>query len=69
MATAIDYDPVRVRIFPDGRMSRDDAARYLGLSTKTLANLQTQGKGPKPVKVLGRVFYFRDDLDTFIRGE
>jgi hypothetical protein len=67
--STIDFDTVRVRVFPDGRMTREDAAHYLGVSTKTLANLQTQGKGPPPVKVLGRVFYFRADLDAFIRGD
>jgi hypothetical protein len=35
----MDLDPieqVRVRVLPDGRMSRDDAARYLGHAPKTL---------------------------------
>jgi hypothetical protein len=32
-----------------------------------LANLATQGKGPRVVKVGGRIFYFREDLDAFIR--
>ena len=60
---------VRVRVLPDGRMSREDAARYLGNQPKTLAMWQMQGKGPRPVKVGGRVFYYRADLDEFIRGE
>ena len=30
-------DRVRVRVLPDGRMTRRDAARYLGFSEKTLA--------------------------------
>ena len=40
-------DRVRVRILPDGRMTREDAARYLGHATKTLAMWQLQGKGPR----------------------
>ncbi len=62
-------DQVRVRVLPDGRMTRDDAARYLGHQPKTLAMWQLQGKGPRSVKVGGRVFYYRADLDRFIRGE
>jgi hypothetical protein len=59
----------RVRVLPDGRMARDDAARYLGHKPKTLAMWAFQGKGPRFVRVGGRVFYFKEDLDAFIRGE
>ncbi len=62
-------EQVRVRVLPDGRMSREDAARYLGRKSKTLAMWALQGKGPPMVKVGGRVFYFRDDLDGFVRGD
>lgn len=62
-------EQVRVRVLPDGRMTRDDAARYLGHQPKTLAMWTLQGKGPRSVKVGGRVFYYRADLDAFIRGE
>jgi hypothetical protein len=58
-----------VRVLPDGRLSRDDAARYLGHQPKTLAMWALSGKGPRSVKVGGRVFYFRESLDAFIRGE
>lgn len=62
-------EQVRVRILPDGRMARTDAARYLGVAEKTLAMWALVDKGPRSVKVGGRVFYYRVDLDTFIRGE
>jgi hypothetical protein len=61
-------DMVRVRVLPDGRMDRESAARYLGRRPKTLAMWATQGKGPRSIKVGGRIFYFRDDLDEFIRA-
>jgi hypothetical protein len=61
-------DQVRVRVLPDGRMTRQDAVRYLGHQSKTLSMWQLQGKGPRSVKVGGRVFYYRDDLDKFVRG-
>jgi hypothetical protein len=62
-------DRVRVRVLPDGRMTREDAAKYLGHQPKTLAMWQLQGKGPRSVLVGGRRFYFKHDLDAFIRGE
>jgi hypothetical protein len=49
-------------------MARGDAALYLGHQPKTLAMWASQGKRPRLVKVGGRVFYFKDDLDAFIRG-
>jgi hypothetical protein len=50
-------------------MSREDAALYLGHRAKTLAMWHMQGKGPRSVLVGGRRFYFKSDLDTFIRGD
>jgi hypothetical protein len=61
-------EAVRVRMLPDGRMTREDAARYLGHASKTLAMWQLAGKGPRSVLVGGRRFYFKADLDAFIRG-
>ncbi|MDA1059086.1 MAG: DNA-binding protein [Proteobacteria bacterium] len=57
---------VQVRVLPDGRLTRRDAAKYLGLQEKTLAMWKLVGKGPRPVRVGGRVFYFKDDLDAFV---
>ena len=56
---------VRVRVLPDGRMTREDAARYLGLKPKTLAMWAVEGKGPRSVLVGGRRFYFKGELDAF----
>ena len=60
---------VHVRILPDGRMTREDAARYLGMKPKTLAMWQMNSTGPRSYRVGGRRFYFRAELDAFIRGE
>ncbi len=62
-------DEIRVRILPDGRLARRDAAIYLGVAKKTMAMWQLEGKGPPSVLVGGRRFYFKDGLDAFIRGE
>jgi predicted DNA-binding transcriptional regulator AlpA len=49
----------------DGRMRSEGAAQYLGLKVKTLAQMRSEGRGPRYVKI-GRVFYFKADLDAWI---
>jgi hypothetical protein len=63
---SIDVDRVRVRVLPDGRMTRKDTAAYLGFGVQTLANWAVQGKGPRPILIDGRAFYFLDDCDRYI---
>ena len=60
---------VVVRVLPDGRLNRRNAAKYLGVAVKTLAMWQIQGKGPPSRLVGGRRFYDRAALDQFIRGD
>ena len=62
-------EQVRVRVLPDGRLTRADAALYLGLAEKTLAMWRVQGRGPRQTKVGNRSFYYKADLDRFIAGE
>ena len=62
-------EQVTVQVLPDGRMTRRDAARYIGVEDKTLANWSLKEKGPRSVLVGGRRFYFKDELDRFITGE
>ena len=64
-------ETVSVRVLPDGRMTRRDAAAYLGLSEKTLAAWKAEGKGPSSVRAPGtrKIFYYRQTLDDFIRGD
>lgn len=63
----MEFDVVRVKIvvFPDGRLNTENAARYLGLSPKTLAIMRSSGTGPRFVK-RGRVFYFLEDLRAWV---
>jgi predicted DNA-binding transcriptional regulator AlpA len=56
---------VSIRVLPDGRVSRADAAAFLGRSPKTLADWFSKGTGPKPRKVGSRVFYLLKDLEAF----
>ena len=68
MPQTIDgMDQVRVRVLPDGRMDRRNAAKYLGRKVKTLAMWELQGKGPRSILVGGRRFYFKSTLDEFIQ--
>ncbi len=55
----------KIALLPDGRMTTQNAARYLGLSAKTLAMMRCQGTGPQFIK-RGRVFYFKEDLDSWL---
>ena len=67
--SAVDVERVKVRVLPDGRMNRRDAARYIGVKDKTLANWHLMNRGPRSVLVGGRRFYYQAVLDAFIRGE
>ena len=54
-AKEIAIEQIRVRVLPDGRMTRRDAAHYLGNAEKTLAMWAMVGKGPPGNRVGGRV--------------
>ena len=64
--TVKDIENQKVLVLPDGRMDTSNAARYVGLSEKTMAMKRSDGTGPPYVK-RGRVFYFREDLDHWLR--
>ena len=49
-------EQVQIRVLPDGRVSRYDAAAYLGLSEKTLRQWALSRKHLTVVKVGGRCF-------------
>ncbi|KRC34866.1 hypothetical protein ASE10_09260 [Lysobacter sp. Root76] len=48
------------------RLRVASAAAYLGLSEQTLHKMRSQGRGPRYVKLGGRVFYRRTDLDAYL---
>ena len=56
---------VRIRCLPDGRVSRSDAAAFLGCRPRTMVDWARIGRGPKPIKVGSRVFYRLTDLQQF----
>jgi hypothetical protein len=55
-----------VEVLPDGRMDRPNAATYIGRSVQTLAVWSMKKIGPAPIRVNGRVYYFKADIDRFI---
>lgn len=63
MSASLDH--LRVKVLPDGRVSRSDAAVYLGYAPKTLAEYARLGRGPRPRRVGGRIFYLLKDLNAF----
>jgi hypothetical protein len=59
---------VHVEILPDGRMTPENAAAYCGLAKQTMAQMRCTGNGPVFTKVGRRAFYFRSDLDAWIKA-
>ena len=66
---AAEIEPVRVRVLPNGNMDSNNAAKYVGRAPKTLAMWRMEGIGPEWIKNCGRVFYNKEALDAFMRGE
>lgn len=52
----------------EGRLTRAEAAQYLGMAQSTLADWHRRGIGPESVKVGGRRFYRLSALQAFING-
>lgn len=46
-----------------------EAAEYLGVSEQTLALRRMKNQPPKFSKPVGKVYYFKEDLDAYLRGE
>lgn len=51
---------------PDQKFCRPEAARYLGISARTLEGWAVRGGGPRMLKLGSRVVYRRRDLDTWL---
>jgi predicted site-specific integrase-resolvase len=49
-------------------MTRKEFAEILSVTTRTLENWASQGKGPKPVKVDRAVRYKSDEVAAFVCG-
>jgi predicted DNA-binding transcriptional regulator AlpA len=49
-------------------MTQHELASLLDIGTATLANWRSAGKGPRYVKLGGKVKYRKIDVDAFING-
>jgi hypothetical protein len=67
--TPVVVEPVRVHTLINGHMDPINAALYIGRRPHTLAQWRCEGRGPDYVRVNGRIFYPKADLDRFIAGE
>jgi len=56
-----------VRMTQDGRMNAENAATYIDVSPKTLAQWRSLEKGP-PFKKKGGIWYFKDEVDVWLRS-
>jgi predicted DNA-binding transcriptional regulator AlpA len=54
---------------PAGYLWTPDAARYIGLSRKTLWNYAHLGKGPRPRRIGRKLAYKVTELDEFLQAE
>ena len=50
-------------------LSPKEAAVYLGVSEQTLATRRMEGQPPKFSKPVGKIYYFKTDLDAYLKGE
>lgn len=50
------------------RLAVDGAAQYLGLSASTLNKMRHQGRGPRFLRLGGRVFYRKPDLELYLQS-
>jgi hypothetical protein len=64
-----DAEVVKVKILPDGRVTRSGAADILGRKPKTLAEWKCKGWGPRSITVGGREFYSYAECLEMARGE
>jgi len=62
MKQSINLDNLRANLPPI--ISRDHVSELLGgvISSKTLANLDSEGKGPKRMRIGRKVAYLTEDL-------
>ena len=65
----LELESVKVRVLPDGRVNRANAALILDKTPKTLAQWASMGIGPRVRKVGGRVFYDVEECLAMARGD
>ena len=59
-------EQIRVVVLPDGRMDRASTAAYIGCAPQTLASWAVKKIGPRPIRVGGKTYYRKAEVDRFI---
>lgn len=60
------------RVLPDGRISRAEAARYIGVSANTLRAWDVSGRHDdhyRKLTVAGRVYYRFEQIVAFVEAQ
>jgi len=60
---------IEIDILAGNRLDRNNAAKALGRTPKTLAEWKCKGVGPRPINVGGRMFYDLEEVMQMARGE
>ena len=56
-------------VIPTGLMTRAQAAKYLGVTEVTMAQMAHRGTGPQYAKLSGRLVRYRlEDLDAWVES-
>lgn len=55
-----------VSLDPDRPLSAEQAAEYLHLTTRSLRRMRAEGRGPRAVKLGGRLLFRRADLQSWL---
>ena len=59
-------DELASKLETSDKMTKAEAAEYLGLKPSTLSKWITDGKGPKYLKAGSRVYYRKEWLDEYL---
>ena len=49
-----------------GRLDTGGAAGFLGVSESLLNRMRSEGRGPRYIRLGGRIFYRQADLDAYV---
>jgi hypothetical protein len=60
------FEVQKILIYPDGRMSIEEASKYLGCAQSSLMRKKDEFKY---VKVMQKLYFFKDDLDDWIKRQ
>lgn len=69
-ATSTSTSMISTKAIPPAAVTPEEAGRYIGLASKTLANMRTAGTGPRYVRVSksprSGIVYRIADLDAWL---